>query len=162
QCENGLTADTRYGEMEDGLYEHHSKCRQMHGKQSNGSKECVHDGIDNPALIQNDVDCPRKADQKRGVGHRPKSFDKCLCCSGEAQLPNQSGSNSHQEEQRRHLLKVPPQSQYPEYQDDECDSEHQKDEAVPKAQWAGLFVIGATFWHAVAASVAHCPPDPDA
>src|SRR5262249_24593564 len=81
QSEKGLNADTRYEEMEDGLYEHHSKRGQMNGKQSNGSKECVYDGIDNPALIQNDVDCPRKADQKRGVGHRSKSFDKCLCCS---------------------------------------------------------------------------------
>ena len=70
----------------------------------------MNDRVDDHSLVENNVNGPGEANEEGGKRHGSEALDERLRSSGNSQSTYESGDNSHDKEQRRHLVEVPAQA----------------------------------------------------
>ena len=68
--DEGLAAAGRDEQVDHGLHQHHADGRQLRTQLPQRQRDAMHDGVQHAAVLENDADTPREADQQRHDGQR--------------------------------------------------------------------------------------------
>src|SRR5581483_4409523 len=159
--QDGLSADAGNGNMNEGMNDHHTDSRSCNWQMGKRSYKGIDDGVDNLTLIKNNKDCSGKTNQQSGKGHGFKAFDKAFCCPADAKRPDQPCLDSHNEEERRHLIELPPKFKNSINENRKSYKHNCEDNHLPKIKWSGFFLFGNFWLNTGLFSVPHCSYDPD-
>ena len=129
-----MAAGARHRDVDRGVHAHHPQGRQGERQCGDRREQAAHDRVDDPALLEGDVDRAGESDQERRVGHGLESRDKPLRRSGGAQPSDESHHDAHREEQRCHLVEPPAEAQHADHEQDERREHHGQGDALADPQ----------------------------
>src|SRR5205823_612036 len=129
--EHRVTAGARYRYVHQAVHDHHPEPRERERQLGDRREQPVHDRVHDAPLLERDEDRPRESDEQGGVRHGPESGDERLRRAADAQPAHEPRDDPHREEQRRHLVEPPAETEHADHERGEADEHEREDRAAP-------------------------------